>query len=155
MKRRALQQLDVDAERVVIDGKKYARVGRYEAQYFTKEGPITMRRSLFRECGKRNAKTVDAVSLRCGALDGWLPETAKAMAFLLQQGTSREAESTARTLGVLPYSRCSFERVGHRVGAVHAVMRSTVEDALIRSYRVPRAAASLSASLDRVAVPNG
>lgn len=153
MKRRALQQLDIDAERIVVERKAYARVGRYEAEYFTKEGPVTVTRNLFRECGKRNAKTVDAVSLRCGALDGWLPETATAMAFLLQQGTSREAESTARALGVLPYSRCSFERVGHAVGAMHAVVRSTVEDVLIRRYRVPRAATSLSVSLDRVAVP--
>jgi hypothetical protein len=153
MKRRALQQLDVETERVVINGEEFAKVGRYEAPYFTKEGPVSVMRNLFRECGKRNAKTVDIVALRSGALDGWLPETAKAMAFLLQQGTSREAESTARALGVLPYSRCSFERVGHSVGALHAVVRDAVEDALIRGYCVPSVAASVSVSLDRVAVP--
>jgi hypothetical protein len=153
MKRRALQQLDVDRERVLVDGKEFAQVGRHEASYFTKEGPVTVVRGLFRECRKRNAKTIDLVSVRAGALDGWLPETMKAMAFLLQQGTSREAESTARALGVLPYSRCSFERVGHNVGALHAVVRSVVEDVLIRGYRVPGNAVSVSASLDRVAVP--
>jgi hypothetical protein len=152
-KRRALQGLDLDAERILVDGKAHAKVGRYEAEYFTKEGPVRVTRSLYRECGRRNAKTVDAISLRSGAVDGWLPETAKAIAFLLQQGTSREAEATARALGVMPYSRCSFERVGHEVGALHAVVRDTVEDALIRGYRVPRAAASISLSLDRVAVP--
>ena len=152
-KRRALQGLDLDADRVLVNGKAHAKVGRYEAEYFTKEGPVRVTRSLYRECGRRNAKTVDVVSLRSGALDGWLPDAAKAVAFLLQQGTSREAEATARALGVLPYSRCSFERVGHEVGALHAVVRDTVEDALIRAYRVPRSAASVSLSLDRVAVP--
>ncbi len=153
VKRRALQRLDIDAEQVFVAGKPYARVGRYEAAYFTKEGPVTLERSLYRACGERNAKTVDTVSLRCGALDGWLPGAAKAIAFLLQQGTSREAEATARALGVLPYSRSSFERTGHEVAELHAVTRDVVESALINSYVIPGAARSVSISLDRVAVP--
>lgn len=153
LKRRALQELDVDAERITSNQKPHARVGRYEAAYFTKEGPVTVMRSLYRECGQRNAKTVDAISLRAGAVDGWLPDAAKPAAFLLQQGTSREAESTARALGVLPYSRCSFERVAHKVGEMHALVRADVEKHLIADYRLPARARSISISLDRVAVP--
>lgn len=153
LKRRALQALDLECDRILVDGKPHAKVGRYEATYFTKEGPVTVMRNLYRESGKRNAKTVDAVSLRSGALNGWLPEATKAVAFLLQQGTSREAESTAQALGVLPYSRSSFERVGHEAGALHAAVRADVEDALIQSYVVPARASSISVSIDRVAVP--
>lgn len=153
MKRRALQDLDLDRARVFVDGKEHARVGRYEAEYFTKEGPVKVSRSLYRECGRRNAKTVDVVSLRSGALNGWLPDAAKAVAFLLQQGTSREAEATGRALGVLPYSRSSIERVAHQVAGLHAVMRDEVETKLIEAYAVPSRARSLSVSLDRVAVP--
>lgn len=152
-KRRALQRLDLDVPRILVDGKAHARVGRYEAEYFTKEGPVTVPRSLYRECGVRNARTVDVVTLRSGALDGWLPEAAKPAAFLLQQGTSREAEATARALGVLPYSRSSFERVAHEVAELHAVVRDAVEDTLIDSYVLPAEARSVSLSLDRVAVP--
>jgi hypothetical protein len=153
LKRRGLQALDIDAHRVLVDGKPHAQVGRYEASYFTKEGPVKVTRNLFRECGSRNAKTVDAVSLRSGAVNGWLPDAAKAAAFLLQQGTSREAEATARSLGVLPYSRSSFERIGHEVGALHSVVRDEVETKLVEGYRIPRAARTLSVSVDRVAVP--
>jgi hypothetical protein len=56
MKRRALQALDIDRARIFVEGKEHARVGRYEAEYFTKEGPVKITRSLYRECGRRNAK---------------------------------------------------------------------------------------------------
>jgi hypothetical protein len=153
MKRRALQALDIDRARIFVEGKEHARVGRYEAEYFTKEGPVKITRSLYRECGRRNAKTVDAVSLRSGALNGWMPDATKAVAFLLQQGTSREAEATGRALGVLPYSRSSIERVAHQVASLHAAMRDEVETKLIEAYAIPARARSLSVSLDRVAVP--
>ena len=153
LKRRSLQGLDIEAGRILVDGTPHTKVGRYEATYYTREGPISVMRSLFREVGARNAATVDTVSLRTGAVDGWLPRTAKAAAFLMQQGTSREAEASARELGVLPYSRSSFERVAHGVGARYSLVRCDVEDALTRAYAVPKEAQSISVSLDRVAVP--
>ncbi len=98
-----LQGLDMDHPQVVIEGQGYSRVGRYEAEYYTMAGAVRVTRTLYREQGQRNAKTVNAVSLRCGVVgDGWLPGTAQAMAHHLQQGTSREAETTARMLGRLP-----------------------------------------------------
>ncbi len=152
--RRWLQSLDVDEPTILVNGKLHAKVGRYEAPYFTKAGPVTVERSLYREVGKRNAPTVDPVSLRAGVVeDGWLPSAAKAIAFLLQQVPSREAEATAKQLGRLPFSRSSFERIGHAVGAMHGIERSRVEDALIAGYEVPAGAASISVSLDRGAVP--
>ena len=75
-----LQGLDVDQPRVLIEGQGYNRVGRYEADYYTMAGPVRVTHTLYREQGQRNAKTVNAVSLRCGAVaDGWLPGTAQAM----------------------------------------------------------------------------
>lgn len=153
LKRRSLQALDIDSKRILVDGEPYARVGRYEDTYFAREGAVTVTRSIFRKCGVRNGTTVDAVSLRVGAVDGWLPDAAKAAAFLMQQGTSREAEASAHALGVLPYSRSSFERVGHKVGQRFWVVRNDIENALINDYAVPGEAQSISVSLDRVAVP--
>lgn len=152
--RRFLQALDVDAPHVIIHGKPYTRVGRYEAPYETKAGAVKVVRSVYRQDGERTSKTADAVSLRAGVVeDGWLPGTARAMAFLLQQGTSREAEKTAREVGRLPYSRSSFERVGHEVGALYEVLHAQVEDTLIEAYEVPREARSVSVGMDRVNVP--
>jgi hypothetical protein len=149
-----LQGLDVDQPRIVIEGQVYRRVGRYEADYYTLAGPVRITRTLYREQGQRNAKTVNAVSLRCGAVgEGWLPGTAQAMAHQLQQGTSREAETTACLLGRLPYSRSSFESVGQEVGRQYTTMRTELEEVLLEEYTVPAEAASVSVALDRVSVP--
>ena len=75
-----LSALDIDRPAVEIAGKRYARVGRGEAPYYSMAGPVPVERTLYRECGQRNAKTVDTVSLRAGVVaDGWLPRTARAM----------------------------------------------------------------------------
>jgi hypothetical protein len=150
----ALAALDVDVARIRIDGVEHVRVGRYEARFMSQSGEVPVTRSLFRRVGQRNGPTVDLVALRAGAIEGvWLPGTARQMAHLLQQGTSREAEATAKELGRLPYSRSSFERVGHAVGRVYVNQRLRVERSLMDSFVVPDIARSISLSLDRVAVP--
>jgi hypothetical protein len=149
-----LQGLDIDQARVRIEGKVYRRVGRYAAEYYTMAGPVRVTRTLYREQGERTAKTVNAVSLRCGAVaDEWLPATAQAMAHQLQQGTAREAELTAQQLGRLPYSRSSFEHIGQEVGRQYTTVRTELEEVLLEAYTVPADAASVSVALDRVSVP--
>ena len=156
--RAILQSLDIDVPTVVIGGLRYNRVGRCEAPYHAMAGSVSVERSLYRQSGQRGGtaggRVVDPVSLRAGAVgDGWLPHTARAMAHAVQQGTSREAEATAGEFGRLPYSRSSFERVAHLVGALTVADRQDIEDALIDAYEVPKEARSISVSLDRVSVP--
>src|SRR4029453_7912172 len=99
---------------------------------------VRVTRTLYREQGQRTAKTVNAVSLRSGAVgEGWLPATAQAMAHQLQQGTAREAESTAQILGRLPYARSSFESIGQEVGRQYTAVRTELEESLIEEYPVP------------------
>ena len=69
---------------ITVDGKTYRKVGRYEGAHYTKAGPVTVMRTLYRDALVRNDKTVDAITLKLGCVeDGWLPETADAMACLL------------------------------------------------------------------------
>jgi len=153
-----LEALDVDVPAVIIGGVRYNRVGRCLAPYHTMAGSVSIERSLYRRSGARGGqpegKVVDPVSLRAGVVgDGWLPHTARAMAHEVQKGTSREAEASALEMGRLPYSRASFERVAHLVGALAVANRQDIEDALIDVYEVPKEARSISVSLDRVSVP--
>ena len=150
----ALGALDVDEPRLRINGTEHARVGRHHVAFQSQAGEVAVTRSLYRPLGVRNAPTVDLVALRSGAIARtWLPGAARAMAHMLQQGTSREAEKTAKELGRLPYSRSSFERVGHAVGQCYADDRERIERHLIEAFEPPTATHSISLSLDRVAVP--
>jgi hypothetical protein len=85
--------------------------------------------------------------------DGWLPRTARAMAHDVQKASSREAEASASEHKRLEYSRSSFERVAHAVGALYVLAHVEIEDALIEAYEIPAEASSVSVSLDRVSVP--
>jgi hypothetical protein len=75
------------------------------------------------------------------------------MAHQLQQGTSREAETTARRLGRLPYARSSFASVGQEVGRQYPAVRTDLEAVLIEESIVPAEAARVRVALDRVSVP--
>jgi hypothetical protein len=153
-----LQALDIDVPAVSIGGVRYTKVGRCAAPYHSLAGSVSVERSLYRRSGARGGtaegKVVDPVSLRAGVVgEGWLPGAARAMAHDLQQGTSREAEARAEETHRLPYSRASFERVAHLVGALAVAERQDLEDALIDAYEIPDEARSISVSLDRVSVP--
>ena len=151
----ALRALDVNAPRLWINGEEYVRVLESSpGSYKTQTGEVVENRPLYRQVGCRTGQTVDLISLRAGVVgDGWLPGTARAMAHLLQQGTSREAEVTAQRMGRLPYSRSSFETVGHEVGCRFRDRQAEIDDALIVQLVLPEEAASVSVSLDRVSLP--
>ena len=149
-----LRSLDLDAPHVRIDGETWTRVGRYEATFYTLAGSVVVERSVYRRDGERNGKVVDPVSLRAGVVaDGWLPQTARAMAHHVQGGTPREAEVRVAEMGRLPYSRSSFDRVAHAVGELYADRHVDIEDALIIAYELPAEVKSVSAALDRVSLP--
>jgi hypothetical protein len=149
-----LAGLDIDAEKVLIGGASYTRVGRCEGSYYTMAGSVSVERSLYRRDGERNAKVVDTISLRAGVVaDGWLPQTARAMAHHVQAGTAREAEASAAESGRLVYSRCSFDRVTHAVGELYGDRNVDIDDALITAYDPPAETRSASVGLDRVSLP--
>lgn len=148
-----LRRLDVEAERVVIGGREYGRVGRYPMTYYGMAGPVVVERSLFRPLGERNGKTVDPIALRAGLVGGsWLPGAARAMAQRIAIGTSREAEATSILEKRLPYSRTSFEEVAHEVGAAVVAHGAEIEEVLLAQLSIPEGTKSIAIALDRAAM---
>jgi hypothetical protein len=149
-----LRAADLDVPRILVGGDVHRRVGRHAATYYTAAGPVVVERSIYLPTDGEGGRTVDPVSLRVGVVgDGWLPHAARSMAFLIQQGTAREAAATASELGRLPYGHASFDRVAHAVASRYQEHAETTEQALIEAYRIPEEATGIAVSLDRVCVP--
>lgn len=92
---------------------------------------------------------LDPIAVRAGVVDGsWLPRTARAMAHLASQVTSREAEATGHELMRLPHARrrrTRWTRGGRRIPQPSRAGRAQAE--------LPPGVASVSVSVDRVTVP--
>jgi hypothetical protein len=143
-----------DEPRLWIGGVAHRRAGRSVATYYTLAGPVSATRWRYRPEGGAHGDTVDPIAVRIGAVRGtWLPATAEAMAFLIQQGPQREAERTAQMLNVLPYSDSSFHRVTQALGERWVTRRDAIEAELIKRLRIPDEATGITVSLDRVATP--
>src|SRR3954469_14460824 len=148
-----LARLDIDVPAIRAWGDEYRRIGRFESDYHTLAGTVHGMRTVYRKTERNGDTPAPLRGPRGVVADGWLPHTARAMAYLIAQGTSREAEATGRELARLPYSRSSFERVGHEVGTLYRRAQARVEEVLIQEYAVPAEARSVSISIDRVALP--
>lgn len=140
--------------RLWIGGVPHRRAGLSVATYYTLAGPVSALRWRYRPEGDVVGDTVDPVAVRVGAVRGtWLPATAEAMAFLIQQGPQREAERIAQLLNVLPYSDSSFHRVTQALGESWVIHRDAIEADLLRALTIPAEATGITVSLDRVATP--
>ena len=150
-----LASFNTEAKGIRYEGETWSRVAMgVEQEYKTRTGPVVVARSLYRREGDRLGPTMDPVSVRAGVVgDGWLPGVAKEMAFELQKSTSREAALSAQVHSILPYSRTSFERVGHGVGELYLKSKATIEDELMENLEIPDGAVGISISIDRAAVP--
>lgn len=149
---RIVQAADIDAPRIRIDDNELFKAYRGEVEYESAVGKLRVERTLYRE--HRNGPTSDPVALKLGMVaKTWLPGAASQMAALLATGPSREAASLAAELGRLPYSRSSFERIGHAVAEHYIERHADIDELLIAEYAPPTTTAGLAISLDRVSVP--
>jgi len=151
-----LRAATVDAAKIVVDGEPYARAVEGAGEYHTMAGTVKVERWLYRKVGERNGPTFDPLAARVGALEkGWLRSTVEAFARVAQEMPSRPAKALAECWKRLPYSRTSFEEIGHVGGERVVASIHEVEDAAAQRLvdALDERVASISVALDRVALP--
>ena len=137
-----------------IGGRLHQKSGTCATTYHTLRGPVELTRTLYRPVDNPLAKSVDPIAIRGGMIrKTWLPATAEAIGFLVQQQPLREAVASAHLLGVLPYSRSSFDDVCQSLGEIYEENSEEIEESLIRAWKLPQEATGIVLSLDRVSMP--
>lgn len=145
---------DMDAKYLRFENKVWRRKkADVPKQYFSAWGPLKIKRGIYHLHGQNSGAQLVPLERRAGLIDtAWTPQAAEAMARLVQSAPSREAVENLKPLGLLPYSRSSFERVALAMGERWEKKRETLEDALIEAVKMPKKATGISVAFDRVRI---
>lgn len=150
----ALSAADVDAEAVSIEGTVYRRVLRCEDEYLTAAGPVRVARSLYRPCGRAEARTVCPLELRLGLIEGrWTPLAAQQAAWVVAHLTPGCAQECFERMGNQTPSRASLDRLPKALSARWEAGREDFEAQLRAGECVPPEAASVAVSVDGIRTP--
>lgn len=149
-----LSLYDLGAKYIRYQGEVWRRgTKRRGKSYHSCWGDVRVERWTYQRHGKRGGEQLVPVENRAGLIDGsWTPQCAEAMARLVQSVPPREAAENVEPLGVLPYSRSSFERVALSCGQQWEDNREQLEDELIETVEIPEDAAGISVAYDRVRI---
>ena len=149
-----LNMYDLGAKYVSFGGEVWRRGTKKDAKdYHSIWGKVRVQRWTYLRHGESGGEQLVPLEHRAGLVDGsWTPQCAEAMARLVQSVPPREAAENVRPVGILPYSRSSFERVALCCGEQWEEHREELEDGLIEAVEIPQQAAAISVAYDRVRI---
>ena len=149
----ALARHDVDLPFVFIDGEMHRRACRCAQTYLTTAGAVSVTRTLYR--ARRGERAVAALERKVGIVEGyWTPLPARQGAMLVSHLTPRDAGEVLATLGHMPPSKSSLDRLPKALSARWEAQRQAFEaTAREATVEVPDAARAVVVSLDGVMAP--
>jgi len=147
-----LSLYDHGAKYVEYNGDIWRRGTEKKAKtYYSIWGEIEVERWVYLKRGEAGGRQLVPLEHQAGLLDGeWTPHCAESIGRMVQSVPSREARRNMEVVGLLPYSRSSFDRVAGLVGERWEDERHDLEDELIQSVEIPDQARGISVAYDRV-----
>ena len=148
-----LEQFDVEAPEILIDGVRHRRVFRGPQDYLAASGRVSATRSLYstRQDGER---AVCPMELRAGIVEGfWTPLAAKQASWAVSHQTPQESAEMFELLGGMTPSRSALDELPKRLSEHWEAARPIFEEVLRCEEQVPKEAAIVAVSLDGVMVP--
>jgi hypothetical protein len=152
---RVLQRMsdDLGGGDVLIDGELHWPHNTGAPMIHSLVGPLTVRRSTYRQAGVHNAPTKVGLDLIAGLVEDMTPALAERVAMGNGDGDSRALYRQLMASKRRPPSRAVLAKRGTRVGEALHEATATIEAAARRSEKLARAAATIVVGLDRTAVP--
>lgn len=151
---RAMQEADVDADAIEIEGKTLRRVLRSAQTYMTAAGPVNVERWLYKDRREPDARALPAMDVRLGIVEGmWTPRAAEQACWVVTQMVPQKAEELFERVGNMSPSKSSLDRLPKAVGDRWEADRLTNEQVLREAIVVPEGATTIAVSIDGVLAP--
>lgn len=151
---RELQEMDIDAPEVLIDGVLHRKVLRAAQTYTTLAGDVVVERTLYRPRSEHDGPTVAALDREVGIVDGLLtPGAANLGLYVVSELVPKAAESLFRRIGNMTPSKSTLDRLAKHTSSTWEENRETFEEALRAATVIPQGACSVAVSLDGVMAP--
>jgi hypothetical protein len=153
------ERMDVDVPGLVTGGERFVRrSGKTIGHYTTLAGPVSVSRTTYRQRGGHGGKTIAALDLRLGLIDGhWTATAAQVAATFMASCPSAEAETLLAAAGTMAPSSSHLDRVTKHVGALWEDRRVAFETEVREAERLdlpsPEAVGCIAISLDGIMVP--
>lgn len=145
---------DHGAKYVTCEGDIWRRGTEKKSKiYHSMWGDIDVERWVYLKRGQAGGRQLVPLEHQAGLVDGeWTPHCAESIGRMVQSVPSREAQRNMEVVGLLPYSRSSFDRVGGLVGDRWEAERHELEDEVIEAVDIPDQARGISVAYDRVRI---
>lgn len=112
-----LARYDCRARYLRHEDTVWRRTSTTTKSYRSMWGPLEVERVAYLPVGQASGSQLVPLELRAGLIDGtWTPQCAEAMARMVQSVPAHEAIDNLTPMGLLDYSRSSFERVARTLG---------------------------------------
>lgn len=149
----AIEQADIDAAVVLIDGTAHRRVLRSAETYMTAAGPVRVERTLYKD-RTDTERAISPMERRMGIIEGfWTPLAAEQAVWVVAQMTPQKAEELFRRVGNMRPSKSTLDRLPKAISERWEDDRESFERVLRQDTLVPPEAISVAVSIDGVMAP--
>lgn len=147
-----LKGLDVDAEKLTVDGVEHRKALECEQTYYGQLGPLRVTRHLYRPVG--GGRTICPLELRAGIVEGaWTPRAARLMVLMVAEVPPLDAARLLKEIGGLEPSASSLDRLPKRISERWEENRVEWEEVLRLQDSIPAEATTMGVMIDGVHAP--
>ena len=149
--RRKLEQLDVTAKKIEVNGVTHRLALQSTVTIMTPAGDVEVTHHLFRASGEE--KTLSPLLMRAGVFEKMTPSAAKLATFLVTELVPQKAEETLKRIGGMTPCKSTLDRLPKALLEAWDKGRETFDAQLRDTLVVPANAKTLMVSLDGVMAP--
>jgi len=151
-----MDQLDVSAPGIKVDGQRYRRKGKTTKEYMTIAGKVRVERTVYEPRGGHGGKTISPFEMRLGMVNGhWTQAAANVASLYMSSLPSKEAAKLLAKSGNMQPSASHLDRLPKYINAIWEENREKLEAAIREAETLPASedVALIMFSLDGVMVP--